>query len=199
MRTVGLTGGIGSGKSTVARLLARAGAVVVDADAITRDLQRPGQPLHQAIVERFGAGVTADDGSLDRRALAEMVFNDPPALAALEGLVHPEVAMVITRRLSAVEGTDEVVVLEVPLLLETGHHRIDGLLVVDCPVETAVRRLVVGRGMAEADVKARMARQLSREERLARADFVIDNGGPPERLAPQVEKAWAWARALAAA
>lgn len=194
---LGLTGGIGAGKSTVAALLAERGALVIDADAVTRDLQRPGQPVYSAIVNRFGAEVTAPDGSLDRRALAEVVFADPAALAELEALTHPAVAAAIAGRLAAAAGgAEEVVVLDIPLLLETGHYRVDGVAVVDCPTELAVRRLVERRGMAEGDVRARMARQATQEERLAGADFVIDNGGPPERLASEVERAWTWIQGL---
>lgn len=194
---LGLTGGIGAGKSTVAALLAERGALVIDADAVTRDLQRPGQPVYSAIVECFGAEVTAPDGSLDRRALAEVVFADPAALAELEALTHPAVAAAIAERLAAAAGgAEEVVVLDIPLLLETSHYRVDGVVVVDCPTELAVRRLVEGRGMAEGDVRARMARQATRKERLARADFVIDNGGPPERLASEVERVWTWMQGL---
>ena len=197
VKVLGLTGGIGAGKSTVAGLLTERGAPVIDADAVTRDLQRPGQPVYSAIVDHFGAGVTAPDGSLDRRALAEVVFADPAALAELEALTHPEVAAAIAGRLAAAAGgADEVMVLDVPLLFETGNYRVDGVVVVDCPTEIAVRRLVEGRGMAEGDVRARMARQATREERLAGADFVIDNGGPPERLASEVERAWTWIQGL---
>lgn len=196
MRTVGLTGGIGSGKSTVSRLLAGRGAIVFDADAITRELQRPGEPVFDAIVRRFGPGVVADDGSLDRKALAELAFGDPAVLAELEGIIHPAVAEAMTERLASVPDDVEVVILEVPLLLEAAQHEVAGVLVVDCPVETAILRLVEHRGMSEGDVRARLARQLSREERLARADFVVDNSGPLEQLPPQVETAWAWMRSL---
>lgn len=195
MKVLGLTGGIGAGKSTVAALLAERGAVVIDADAVTRYLQRPGEPVYRAIVDRFGPRVVAADGSLDRRALAKVAFADPAALADLEALIHPAVAAAITERLAAAGAGDDLVVLDVPLLLETGHYRVDGVVVVDCPTEEAVRRLK-GRGMDESDARARMARQATREERLARADFVIDNSGPPERLASEVQRAWAWMEAL---
>ncbi len=196
VRTVGLTGAIGSGKSTVARLLAARGAVVLDADAITRELQRPGQPVHRRIVERFGTGVVGPDGNLDRQALARVVFADEASLADLEAVVHPAVREVIAERLAALAGSDVVVVLDVPLLLESRHYRVDGVVVVDCPPEVSVRRLVEQRGMTEADARARLARQVTPAERLAAADVVVDNAGPPEALEPQVDAAWAWMQAL---
>ncbi|MBW3645852.1 MAG: dephospho-CoA kinase [Actinobacteria bacterium] len=196
MRAIGLTGGMGCGKSTVARLLAERGATVLDADQVTRDLQRPGQPVYEAIVERFGDEVVAPDGSLDRAALAAVVFGDRGALADLERIVHPEVAAAMGSRVAAATGTDRVLVLDVPLLVEATDYPVAGVVVVDCPVDTAVRRLVGHRGLAEADVRARMARQASREERLARADVVVDNAGPPEALAPQVDRVWAWIQTL---
>ncbi len=192
MTTVGLTGSIGSGKSTVARLLARRGAAVIDADDVTRMLQKPGQAVYEATVKRFGPEVLTADGSLDRRALAEVVFADPGALADLEALTHPAVHAVVTERARAAGGTAPAVVLVVPLLLEVGHYQVAGVLVVDCPTETVLQRLGDQRGMREDEIRTRLARQLSREERLARADFVIDNSGPPESLPPQVERAWAW-------
>ena len=198
MKLIGLTGGIGSGKSTVSALLAARGAVIVDADAITRDLQRPGMPVFEAIVERFGPEVVAPDGSLDRPALAAVVFGDPEALADLNRLVHPAVGVAIAEAIAASAGTDDVVVLDVPLLVESSKPRDDlaGVLVVDCPVDVAVERVVAHRGMAEADARARIARQATREQRLARADHVIDNAGPPEALPALVDEAWAWIGAL---
>lgn len=193
---VGLTGAIGSGKSTVARLLAARGAVVLDADAVTRELQRPGEPVHRRIVQRFGPDVVGPGGVLDRRSLAEIVFSDDAALADLEALVHPEVHAVMDERLAALAGTEAVVVLDVPLLVESGHYAVDGVMVVDCPLDVALRRLVEHRGMAEADARARLARQVSREERLARSDLVIDNSGALDALEPQVAEAWAWIRSL---
>jgi dephospho-CoA kinase len=190
--TVGLTGSIGSGKSTFAHLLGQRGAAVLDADDVARELQRPGQRLFEATVARFGAGVVAADGELDRAALARIVFADPFALAALEALTHPAVHDVMAEWAASAAASAEAVVLVVPLLLEVGHYDVAGVIVVDCPVETVVRRLGERRGMAEAQVHARLVRQLPREERLARADFVIDNSGPPEALPPQVDRAWSW-------
>ena len=197
MLVIGLTGGIGSGKSTVSALLAAKGAVVVDADAIVREVQQPGTPVFAAMVERFGPGIVAADGTLDRAAVADLVFGDAEALADLNAIVHPAVGAEIARRMEALAATDEVVVLDVPLLVESRHpYPVAGLLVVDVDPEVAVRRLVEQRGMQEDDVRARMARQAGRDERLARADRVVDNSGTLDDLSAQVDAAWAWIEGL---
>jgi dephospho-CoA kinase len=196
---IGLTGGIGSGKSTVSARLAGKGAVVVDADAIVREVQQPGTPVFAAMVERFGPDIVAADGSLDRAAVADRVFGDPDALADLNGIVHPAVGAEIARRMAELEPTDEVVVLDVPLLVESARaYPVAGLLVVDVDPEIAVKRLVGQRGMREADVRARMPKQATREERLARADRVIDNSGTLADLEAQVDEAWRWIETLRA-
>jgi dephospho-CoA kinase len=194
---IGLTGGIGSGKSTVSALLAERGAVVVDADAIVREVQAPGTPVFAAMVDRFGPDIVAADGSLDRAAVADQVFGDPDALADLNAIVHPAVGKEIADRMAVLADTDEVVVLDVPLLVESEHpYPMAGLLVVDVDPDIAVRRLVEGRSMREGDVRARMARQATRSDRLARADRVIDNSGTPDDLAEQVAGAWRWIEGL---
>ena len=191
MLVAGLTGGIGSGKSTVAALLAERGAVVVDADRLARDAVEVGTPGYRAVVERFGPSVVAPDGSLDRAALAGLVFEDPAALADLNGIVHPIVRAGIARRVAELEGTDAVVVLEIPLLVESKRtYGASVVLVVDCPEDVALRRLV-GRGMDEADARRRMAAQVSRADRLAVADVVIDNSGTPAQLENSVDELWA--------
>ena len=197
MLVIGLTGGIGSGKSTVSALLAAKGAVVVDADAIVRDVQQPGTPVFEKMVERFGPGIVAGDGTLDRAVVAELVFNDADALADLNAIVHPAVGAEIARRMQELAETDEVVILDVPLLVESKNaYPVAGLLVVDVDPELALRRLVTYRAMREADVRARMARQASRDERLARADRVIDNSGTADDLVDQVDAAWEWIQGL---
>lgn len=196
MKLIGLTGGIGAGKSTVSAKLSKRGAVIVDADAITRELQQPGKPVFEAILKRFGTKVVADDGSLDRQALADIVFNDKPALAELNMLTHPAVGAAIAERAAAETETDRVVVLDVPLMVESGMYAVAGLIVVDCPPDEAVRRLVTYRDMGEADARARMARQASREDRLAKADVVIDNSGAPEALDDQIDRVWKWIEGL---
>lgn len=189
---VGLTGGIGSGKSTVAALLAERGAVVVDADRLAREAVAVGTEGFRAVVDRFGPDVIAGDGGLDRKALAGVVFGDPEALADLNGIVHPLVRAAIAAQVAELAGTDAVVVLEIPLLVESGRsYGASKVIVVDCPEEVAVRRLVEGRGMDEADARRRMAAQVSRAERLAAADVVIDNSGSVADLGRQVDTLWA--------
>ncbi len=190
MLLIGLTGGIGSGKSTVSAGLVARGAVVVDADAIVHSLQVPGTPVFQAMVERFGAEVVADDGTLNRQAVADVVFGDPEALRDLSQIVHPPVGEEIARRIEQEAATDHVVILDVPLLVEAGRDDLAALVVVDLDPEIALRRLVESRGMGEGDARARMARQVSREERLARADFVVDNSGSPADLRVALDALW---------
>ncbi|MDQ3897207.1 MAG: dephospho-CoA kinase [Actinomycetota bacterium] len=192
MLVAGLTGGIGAGKSTVAELLGARGAVVVDADRLAREVVEPGTPAYEAVVTRFGPGVVASDGSLDRRALADRVFDDRGALADLNAIVHPAVRAAIADRLADLAGTDAVVILEIPLLVESGRtYGASTVIVVDCPEDVAVRRLVEGRGMDEADARRRMAAQVSRSARLAAADIVIDNAGSRADLDRQVDEVWA--------
>lgn len=196
MRLIGLTGGIGAGKSTVSAGLAAKGAAVVDADAIVRDLQQPGTVVFAEMVERFGPGIVGPDGELDRAAIAEVVFTDETALADLGAIVHPRVHEEIQRRLDELEATDRVVILDVPLLVESGWQGMRGTIVVDLHPDVAVERLVQHRGFDEEDARNRIARQASREERLAAADLVIDNHGQPHELDAEVERAWQWIHTL---
>ena len=196
---VGLTGGIGSGKSTVSTMLVERGAVLIDADAIVRELQAPGGEAFVAIVERFGNGVVGADGGLDRPALASLVFGDPEALADLNAITHPLVGREMAARMAAQAETDNVVVLDIPLLAERGGKRaypVAAVVVVDCPVDVAVARLVAYRGFSEEDARSRVAAQISREERRAIADRVIDNSGDVEALTAQVDDLWTWLLAL---
>ncbi|MFI0217473.1 dephospho-CoA kinase [Streptomyces lydicus] len=190
MVKVGLTGGIGAGKSEVSRLLASYGAVVVDADKIAREVVEPGTPGLAAVVEEFGENVLTPDGTLDRPKLGGIVFNDPEKLKALNAIVHPLVGA-RSAELEASAGPDAVVVHDVPLLTENGLAPLyDTVVVVDAAPQTQLDRLVRLRGMAEDEAKSRMAAQATREQRLAIADLVIDNDGPLEALEPQVRAAW---------
>ena len=194
MIKVALTGGIGSGKSEVERLLAERGAAVVDADRLAREVVAPGTPGLAAVLAEFGAAVKAPDGSLDRAALAALVFTDAAALRRLEAIVHPLVAARAAALVADAERQGcPVVVYSVPLLVENGlvhDHDHDVVVVVDAEDEVRLDRLVRLRGMAEPDARARMAAQASREQRLAAADVVIGNDGTPAELAEQVDALW---------
>jgi len=196
MILVGLTGGIGSGKSTVSAALAERGALVIDADAIVKELQRRGAPVFEAMVAEFGDEIVGPGGELDRPAIAEMVFGDSEALRRLTDIVHPAVNDEITQRLETAADTDRVVILDVPLLVESGRDDMAGTIVVDLPVDIATQRLVEHRGMDPDDVAARMERQVDRTERLAHADHVIDNSGDRAALEPQISRAWEWIEGL---
>ncbi len=186
---IGLTGGIGSGKSTVSALLAEHGAVVVDADRIAREVVEPGTPGLTAVAEAFGDGVLTSDGALDRPALATIVFADPQARQQLDGIVHPLVRA-RARELEAAAPTGAVVVHDVPLLTETGQAgTYDLVLVVEADVEVRVARLVQ-RGLTEDDARARIAVQATDEQRRAIADVVLDNSGTEAELAAQVDRFW---------
>jgi dephospho-CoA kinase len=201
MVVVGLTGGIGSGKSTVARMLEDRGAVVVDADVAARVVVEPGRPALDAIVERFGRDVLGPDGRLDRTALAAVAFGSDEARRDLNAIVHPAVHREMLAGVAAAADADPdaVVVLDVPLLAEVGRaaYPVDGVIVVDLPVDIAVARLVDRRGLDEADARARVAAQATREERRAIADVVIDNAGDLHHLEAEVARAWAWIEGLA--
>ncbi|MET9109264.1 dephospho-CoA kinase [Streptomyces zhihengii] len=190
MLTVGLTGGIGAGKSEVSRLFVSYGAVLVDADRIAREVVEPGTPGLAAVVEAFGQEVLTPQGELDRPKLGSVVFSDSGRLATLNAIVHPLVGA-RSRELEAAAGPDDVVVHDVPLLTENGLAELyDVVVVVDASPETQLDRLVRLRGMSESDARARMAAQATREERRAVADLVIDNDGPLGELEPQVRKVW---------
>jgi dephospho-CoA kinase len=191
MLTVGLTGGIGAGKSEVSRLLVECGAVLIDADRIAREVVAPGTPGLAAVVEAFGEDVLAADGSLDRPKLGSIVFADPEKLAALNAIVHPLVGA-RSRELEQSAAEDAVVVHDVPLLTENGLAPLyDVVVVVDADPATQLDRLVRLRGMTEQDARARMAAQATREQRREIADVVIDNDVPLEELRHRVDEVWA--------
>ena len=189
MSLIALTGGIASGKSTIARRLASHGAVVIDADQTVRDLQRPGEPVFDEIVREFGDGVVAADGALDRAALGSIVFGDAERLAALNAIVHPAVRAETERRFR--EAGDRVVVYDVPLLAEArGAREWDLIVVAHAPAEMRAERMMTERGMSLEDATARIAHQASDEERLEMADVVIDTSGTIEHTLEQADALW---------
>lgn len=174
---------------------------MIDADEVVHALQRRGQPVFEAIVSRFGESVVGPDGELDRSALAALVFDDPVARSALEAIVHPAVGVEMGRLRENAAASGKVVVLDIPLLAEAGadakkRWALDGVIVVDCSIEVAVKRLVGLRGMSEDDARARVGAQVSREERLAVADFVIRNSKGLKHLEREVERCWEWIEGL---
>ena len=176
---IGLTGGVGSGKSTVAGILADLGATIVDTDQVARDVVEPGGAASQAVLRRFG--------TIDRAALADIVFTDPDARRDLNAIVHPAVEAEVDRRIAELTATDAVVVLAVPLLVEAGWtDKVDHVVVVDTPEDVAVRRVVASGRLAEADVRRRIAAQATRDVRLAHAETVITNHGTLADLDHQV-------------
>ncbi|MGW3990254.1 dephospho-CoA kinase [Streptomyces sp. NPDC004830] len=190
MLKVGLTGGIGAGKSEVSRLLVECGAVLIDADRIAREVVAPGTPGLAAVVDAFGEGILAEDGSLDRPRLGSIVFADAAKLATLNSIVHPLVGE-RSRALEEAAAEDAVVLHDVPLLTENGLAPLyDLVIVVDASTDTQLDRLVRLRGMTEEDARARMAAQAGREQRRAIADIVIDNDVPLAELEQRVREVW---------
>jgi dephospho-CoA kinase len=187
---VGLTGGIGSGKSEVARRLVARGAVLIDADRVAREVVEPGTPGLAAVVAEFGEDVLLPDGSLDRDRLGSIVFTDGERRKALNAIVHPLVGQRM-QELYEAAPPDAIVVYDVPLLTENNLAELyDTVVVVDAPVETQVARLIADRGMTEEAARARIAAQATRDQRLAIADHVIDNSGTLDELSAQVDKLW---------
>jgi dephospho-CoA kinase len=190
---VGLTGGVGSGKSTVAGLLTLYGASLIDADQVAREVVAPKTPGLEAIATRFGAQYLNRAGELDRQALGKLVFSDAEALADLNAIVHPLVRRRIGELLEELRAQDvEVAIVMVPLLVESGVYPTDAIIVVDCDPEVALARLVESRGWTHVEARSRMAAQASRDMRLAAADYVIDNSGERDALDDSVARAWDW-------
>jgi dephospho-CoA kinase len=188
---MGMTGGVASGKSTVAAELRHLGAVVVDADALAREVVAPGTPGLAAVVAEFGPEMLGPDGALDRARLGALVFADPARRATLEGIVHPLVRA-RAAEIEAAAPADAVVVHDIPLLVETGQaSSFDAVLVVDVPVDVQVARAVRDRGWSEEEARSRIAAQASREERLAAATYVVDNSGTIEDLRQRVAEVFA--------
>jgi dephospho-CoA kinase len=191
MLLVGLTGGIGAGKSTVARMLEERGARVIDADDLARRAVRNGTPGFDRVVEAFGPDVVKPDGELDRRKLAGIVFADPNRRRELERITHPEVARLLAEALAPFRATDEIIVYASPLLVESGTAAAcDIVVVVAAPEDEQLRRVGAQRALEEADVRARMQAQATAPERAAAADVILDNGGTLEELEAQVERLW---------
>ena len=223
MLDIAVTGGIGSGKSTVAEMLAAKGAVHLNADAIVHELQQPGGAVFKAMVERFGEEIVGGDGTLNRQAVADIVFNDESHLKALNEIVHPEVRAEMQRRRDEHLEQGSVVISEIPLLVESRlkadkaaaeeasqaaeqaaaqadaspQPNFAGIVVVTASHEVVLDRLL-GRGVSEEDAKSRINNQASNEERLAIADFVIDNSGTRSSLESEVDRCWNWIMKLAA-
>jgi dephospho-CoA kinase len=200
MLLVALTGGIGSGKSTVAHGLAERGASVIDADAISRQILEPGDLSYQAVVDHFGPEVVRPDGRINRPALAAAVFNNPDALAELNRLTHPVIGRVMADRVRDLTEPGRIVVLDIPLLaiLTRDLFQLDAVIVVDVPEDVAVDRLVQQRGFTVDDAWARVAAQITRDERRQVADLVLDNSGNQYALEREIDRAWAWLQEQAA-
>jgi dephospho-CoA kinase len=191
MKRIGLTGGIGSGKSSVASLLLEHGAIVIDADAISRELVEPGQPALEALVAEFGPSILTPAGTLSRGELAKLAFSDPEATKRLNAIMHPLIGEESARRIQAAPES-AVVVYDMPLLVETNQRDlVDLVVVVDVPEQLQIERAVSLRGLEREDVERRMQAQVSRDERLAIADYVIDNSGSVEELKASVAGLWA--------
>lgn len=194
MLRVGLTGGLASGKSTVARFFRELGAFHVDADRLAHDLIAPGGSAEREVISRFGGGILGTDGAIDRKALGAVVFSDPQALADLNALVHPKVRKEIAQRIADHEsGTSpaKVALVDAALLVESGIHRdLDALIVVACPEETQIARAVARGGLTESQARARIAAQAPLAEKLAVADHVIDNGASLDETRRQVLRVW---------
>lgn len=191
MLRIGLTGGIGSGKSTVADLFVSHGFPVIDADKIARVIVEPGRAALEELAEAFGMDILNLDGSLDRQKLAERAFVDAEHTALLNSITHPRIEEeTVGRFLAAEEAGEQAVIWDMPLLVDKGYHdNVDLVVVVDVDGEERIRRLVNYRGMKEEDARARLAAQVSDEQRRAAADIIIDNNGPVDQLAPQVAAA----------
>jgi len=191
MKLIGLTGAIGSGKSSVSALFARKGAVIIDGDGIAKQLQQKGSATLQKMVDEFG-DILLESGELDRAKVAQLVFGDVEMLKRLNAIMHPAIGEEILRQIEVNMATENIVVLDMPLLVENPREGMSGLVVVDVDPEVAISRLVQFRNMNEDDARRRMASQASREDRLKVADRVIDNSGSPEALGAQIEDVWDW-------
>lgn len=194
---IGLTGGIGSGKSTVASIVSELGASVIDADRVGHDVYLPGSEGFRLVREAFGDGIVAADGTIDRKALGARVFADPAQLARLNALVHPLIGAEIRRRIDAARAAapERPIVVEAAIMLEAGWRFFDRVWIVVVSPEVAITRVMASRGLAREEVEARLAAQMSNDERRRHADLVIENDGSLAALRTQVEAAWRGVRA----
>ncbi len=191
MFLVGLTGGLGAGKSTVGRMLERRGAVVIDADVLARQAVLPGTPGYTKVTELFGPEIIGHDGEIERAALARRVFSDKEARVALESITHPEVFRLLSEALEDYRDTDRIVVFDAPLIVETGiHEACDAIVVVTASEEAQVARVMRDRGMTEEAARARLRAQAPDSEKERIADFVIRNDGTTEQLEDGVDTVW---------
>jgi dephospho-CoA kinase len=194
MLAVGLTGGIGSGKSAVADLLVERGAVLIDADQVARDVVAPGGPAYQPLIDRFGPEILQADGTIDRKALAAVAFANEETRLELNAITHPAIGIAMIQARDALAETDDIVVMAIPLL--TALHRetvkLHKVVVVDTPTDVALERLLAQRGFDRADAEARIRSQISRQERVEEADYVLDNAGDRTALEAAVTDLWDW-------
>tara|TARA_B100000929_G_scaffold71604_2_gene54887 strand:- start:1570 stop:2208 length:639 start_codon:yes stop_codon:yes gene_type:complete len=193
---IGLTGGIGSGKSTAAAGFVRHGAALIDADQIVRDLQQPGEKVFEEMLSKWGSGILTSDGQLDRQLVANIVFSNPEELTVLNEIVHPAVREEMTIRRRVHLDTDNTVILEIPLLVESGYRNFDAIVVVDVDTEIAVERLVKHRSFEEEDARKRIEKQVSRDSRTEIADYVIKNNSSIEAFEQEINKCWEWIESI---
>ncbi len=196
MLEIGLTGGIGSGKSTAAAGFVKHGAALIDADQIVRDLQQPGEKVFEEMLSKWGSGILTSDGQLDRQLVANIVFSNPEELTVLNEIVHPAVREEMTIRRRVHLDTDNTVILEIPLLVESGYRNFDAIVVVDVDTEIAVERLVKHRSFEEEDARKRIEKQVSRDSRTEIADYVIKNNSSIEAFEQEINKCWEWIESI---
>jgi dephospho-CoA kinase len=193
---IGLTGGIGSGKSTAAASFVKHGAALIDADQIVRDLQQPGEKVFEEMLSKWGSDILTSDGQLDRQLVANIVFSNPEELTVLNEIVHPAVREEMTIRRGVHLDTDNTVILEIPLLVESGYRNFDAIVVVDVDTEIAVERLVEHRSFEEEDARKRIEKQVSRDSRTEIADYVIKNNSSIEAFEEEINKCWEWIESI---
>jgi len=193
---IGLTGGIGSGKSTAAAGFVKHGAALIDADQIVRDLQQPGEKVFEEMLSKWGSDILTPDGQLDRQLVANIVFSNPEELTVLNEIVHPAVREEMTIRRRIHLDTDNTVILEIPLLVESGYRNFDAIVVVDVDTEIAVERLVKHRSFEEEDARKRIEKQVSRDSRTEIADYVIKNNSSIEAFEQEINKCWEWIESI---